>query len=138
MINSLITWIKTQAETVTELNGKVYEFEKENPDAYPIGIITFESTDPTMNSLKTTYRKYEFRLSVQYAINNDAITIAEVDSAIYDIVDELLDIFDKSRNAGDNADLLVPSSGRAGWLDTDHQIRYCDIRLKFFDIRDAS
>jgi hypothetical protein len=138
MINQLKNWIVTQCETVTELNGNTYTSNKENPDEYPVAIITFVKTDADMNTIRTSYRRYVYNVSLQYEIGSEAMTVDEIDTALYNIVDSIIDKFDSNRSAGGIADLLLPTGGQAQWLDTDHQIRYCDIRLEFLDIRNAS
>lgn len=131
MINELLDWAVEKVKQVEILENRVFRSTKDSK-SYPCAVIHFtarEKSDASTNM--TTSSQYRYTIQVYYDITSDSVDVEEVDRRLYDIADEIFEIFDNLRNAEGKADYLNPNVGTCAWLDDSRQKRYTEITLVF-------
>jgi hypothetical protein len=100
----------------------VYSFEKMNPDGFPAAFITFSGTENEFYSNAENQRVYIYRCLVLCQIGqtlDNANQVEAAESAIEDLVGDIIDAIDSDYTLGDYVQVLFVDAaiGQPGYVE---------------------
>lgn len=132
--NSIMSYIETQLKTLTVLENRVYKSTLD-ANVFPCAIIHFEGRKKAdADTNMTVASTLEFKIQLMFDITGGTMSNGAIDEALYDLADDVYDLFDNDRQPSSvHSDIvyLEPATGSAAWLDDTRQKRYTDVTLTF-------
>ena len=126
---SLITYIKTLLEGITQLN-KVYAYEETQIEGYPAATISISDTEVEEMDTGFNFRTYGFTIRIYQEISEAGLGTDEGERIMRALIDAVILKFDQDITLGDNCIMCKPVPIKAGYLEKENNVRAADLVLK--------
>lgn len=119
--------------------GKVYGYEKVNPDAFPAAFVTFNGMDNEFFTNAENKRVYTYRVLILVPIGSDGGTdiLDTAEAVIQDVTGDILDTMDSDITLDETSEVVFMEAavGEPGYVEYEGgQARSSEILLKIHSV----